>query len=520
MQLIKTLDLTDFLEELKGFYAREKSFVIDGDIIFHYQFIQELARHKFNSPPKIKNLDSQLQHLKKYGILSLDAIFEFVKIIRYFLYLKKIGFEKTTIIKEWLGKILFPETILEIQNYFDEKGELKKETDPLLAELEKKSKKIEKEIQQKIKSLINTRKLIGYLADNQMHFVNEKECLLLKSGFNHVLKGKVIARSSFGYFYVFPEAIEKLRKTKEHIFEKIEEIHYQWSKKISMMLWKHTKFLEFLDKKFDKFDHYQARVNFAKSKELLFVLPKNSKKIILKNFIHPALSNPKPINVSFEKEILVITGVNAGGKTVLLKSILSAVFLAKHLIPMKIEPLKSHIGKFKEILSIIEDPQNVKNDISTFAGRMIEFGKLFQKKDILVGVDEIELGTDAEESAALFKVILEKLMEKNIKIAITTHHKRLALLLSSNEKVELTAAIYDEAKGLPTYEFLHGIIGKSYAFETARRYGISKEIVNKAVIEYGKEMAKLNELIEKGSLLENISTNCRCNKTKRSRTER
>ena len=88
----------------------------------------------------------------------------------------------------------------------------------------------------------------------------------------------------------------------------------------------------------------------------------------------------------------MITGVNAGGKTMLLKSILASVFMAKYIIPMKIDENKSHIGSFKTVLSIIDDPQNVKNDISTFAGRMQEFSKIFQETSALVGVDEIELG--------------------------------------------------------------------------------------------------------------------------------
>ena len=92
---------------------------------------------------------------------------------------------------------------------------------------------------------------------------------------------------------------------------------------------------------------------------------KKDAKIILEGFIHPALHHAKPINVDFSKNILMITGVNAGGKTMLLKSILSAAFMAKYIIPMKLNEHKSHIGSFKNILAIIDDPQNVKNDIST-----------------------------------------------------------------------------------------------------------------------------------------------------------
>ena len=186
----------------------------------------------------------------------------------------------------------------------------------------------------------------------------------------------------------------------------------------------------------------------------------------------------------------------------LLKAILSAAYLAKYLIPMPINPKNSVVGSFKSIRAIIDDPQNVKNDISTFAGRMISFGKLFNEEAMLVGVDEIELGTDSDEAAALFKVMLENLMQRGMKIVITTHHKRLASLMAENRDVSLVAAVYDEANRRPTYGFLQGIIGKSYAFETASRYGVPQKLVDEARVVYGQNHEKLNALIERSSELE------------------
>jgi DNA mismatch repair protein MutS2 len=169
---------------------------------------------------------------------------------------------------------------------------------------------------------------------------------------------------------------------------------------------------------------------------------------------------------------------------------------------MKLNENKSHIGNFKAVLAIIDDPQNVKNDISTFAGRMQEFSRIFEYKSALVGVDEIELGTDSDEAAALFKVILDDLIKRGQKVVVTTHHKRLAALMADRDDVELMAAIYDEEQRKPTYEFMQGIIGKSYAFETASRYGINNAIVNEAKAVYGDNSEKLSLLIERGSQLE------------------
>jgi len=350
--------------------------------------------------------------------------------------------------------------------------------------------------------MTNNSKLAGYLVDTQIHYLNNQECLLVRGGFNHVLKGAVVGRSTAGFFYVSPDSILKEKEKIRFIEQEREAIFYNYAKEFSSKLAELLPFINFIDKEFDKFDNYQARIFFAKSKNLQLVKTKNDTKIVLSDFIHPALHNAKPINVDFSKNILMITGVNAGGKTMLLKSILASAFMAKYIIPMKLNENKSHIGNFKKVLSIIDDPQNVKNDISTFAGRMQEFSRIFKEHKALVGVDEIELGTDSDEAAALFKVILDDLIKKGQKVVVTTHHKRLAALMADRDDVELMAAIYDEEARRPTYEFIQGIIGKSYAFETASRYGIAHNLVEEAKKVYGDNSEKLSLLIERGSQLE------------------
>ncbi|BAF70369.1 endonuclease MutS2 [Nitratiruptor sp. SB155-2] len=499
MDLEKKLDLTDFLDQLRDFFARPKPLAMEGDVHIHYEFLMQLWSCTFKEPPKVQCLDEALMRLKKQGVLTLSEIFEFVKIVRYFTYLKSLAFEGN--MGEWLQSIEIPEEITQIDGYFDEKGNIKSEIDERLVVLENALSHTKTQIRQKLQALINAKKLQSYLVDRQIHFVGGEEALLVRGGFNHVLKATVIGRSSGGFFYVLPQDIKELKSKEADLLSQVEEIHYEIQKSISTKFHKYLKFLHFINRAFDRFDHYQARVRFAKAKNLHIILPKNDNKIILKSFAHPAIVYPKPVDLVFDKKVLIITGVNAGGKTMLLKSILASAYMAKYLIPMQCDP-KSHIGRFKEILPIIEDPQNVKNDISTFAGRMLEFSRLFSKNHLLVGVDEIELGTDSDEAATLFKVIIEELMKKDIKIAITTHHKRLASLMAAHEDVELVAAMYDEEKGVPTYEFLQGIIGKSYAFETARRYGIPLGIVQRAKKEYGEDQEKLSELIERGSELE------------------
>ena len=500
-RLFSKLDLNDYATSFKTFLARQKPLYMEGDSNLHYKLIGELLEKERLKPlPELPSLEIPLAHLGKLGVLRIYEIFAFVKMVNYMLYLRDVLVDKA--LGEWISKIIVPPEIVEICHYFDEKGELKPSVDEQFLHIAQNLKAVKEEMNSSLRRILSTEKIALYLADKQIHYINNQEALLMRGGFNHVLKGNVIGRSSSGFFYVVPESLSRLVSKESELIDKKEELIYKYSKKISSVFSKFVKFLSYANKEFDRFDSYYARVAFARFKDMEFMLPSKNQNIKLHNFAHPALSQPKPISIDFSKQVLMITGVNAGGKTMLLKSILSAAILSKYLLPMKIEAQYSHIGSFKEIFAILDDPQNVKNDISTFAGRMSEFSKLFGKKGALIGVDEIELGTDADEAANLFKVMIEKLIDKEMKIVITTHHKRLASMLATHPQVDLLAAIYDEKNERPTYGFLKGTIGKSYAFETALRYGIPSTLIAEARVLYGEDKEKLNELIQKNIDLE------------------
>lgn len=498
--IAKKLDIENHLQQLSSLFCREKNVILEGDINIHHKIIEELEIFTLKTPPMVENLDSALNYLQKQGNIKIYEIFEFVKILNYFGYLKKFDFVGR--LETWIDKITIPVELNKVIEAFNEKGELLHGFNEDLDRVNNNLYSNRDAIKQKLYSVINSKNLQPYLVDRQVHLVHGEQTLMVRSGFNHVLKAKVMDRSQGGFFYVLPHSVSELKQQQSDLSNLKEEILFKITKEFSSILAKQLMFLRFINKEFDRYDHYQARIEFAKNNNLHFILPKNNTKIQkLIDFKHPALENAKSVTVDFTKNVIMITGVNAGGKTMLLKSVLSAVYMSKYLIPFTCDPSTS-IGSFKDINAILDDPQNVKNDISTFAGRMLEFSKLFSKTNSIVGVDEIELGTDSDEAASLFKVIIEELITKNIKIIVTTHHKRLAALLAANENVDLIAALYDEANRKPTYEFLQGTIGKSYAFETAQRYHIPLSVVKKAKEVYGEDKDKLNDLIERSSELE------------------
>jgi DNA mismatch repair protein MutS2 len=499
-QIIKKLDLNDHINSLKSLFARDKDIILEGDYNIHAKFINALDEFNLPPLPSLIDLDELILKLSKEAVLNLDEIYQFIKLTQFFNRLKALTLPP--IWNEFILKIEIPNDILEIFKYFNDEGKLDSTYIAELKEVESALKNIKESKKEALRRVINTRSLQEFLVDSQIHLYYGQEALLVRGGFSKAIKANIIGRSSGGFFYIVPHALENLKEKESNLIDRVQEIYQKYAKIFSSALSKWWRFLQYINKEFDRIDNYQARYNFAKAKDLELILPNKSKEVILKEFKHPAIKDPKPINITFNKKIMLITGVNAGGKTMLLKSILSAVFMSKYLIPFACNKFGTKVGNFSAIEAILDDPQSVKNDISTFAGRVISFRELFKLKDAIVGVDEIELGTDADEAAALFRALLEELSKKELYFIVTTHHKRLASLMATNSDVELIAAIYDEKKQLPTYTYLSGTIGKSYAFETALRYGINEQIINKAKEYLGQDKEQLNKLIEKSTELE------------------
>ena len=499
-RLSKKLDLESHIKSLASLFAREKSIVLIGDAKRHSKFINALDDVLLPKLPELTNLDDLINRLSKNATLQLEQIYYFVQIIEFFNALKATALPP--IWRDFVDTIEIPDEILEICKYFNTQGLIDSQKESELYDIELALDRLKQEQKDKLRAIMNSSSLKDYLVDSQIHLYYGQETLLVRGGFSKVLKATVVGRSSGGFFYVVPNSLEELKSKRAKLLDRQAEIYQRYAKEFSNIMHKWWRFLQFINREFDRVDHYNARALMLKQNDLNLILPRDNKEVILDSFKHPAIKDVVPISIEFKNSIMLVTGVNAGGKTMLLKSILGAVLMSKYLIPYACNPHKTKVGSFENIEAILDDPQSVKNDISTFAGRIVEFKSLFNLKDAIVGVDEIELGTDADEAAALFRVLLEELSSKGLKFVVTTHHKRLASLMATNESVDLVAAVYDEQKQQPTYTYLMGSIGKSYAFETAFRYGIDRKLVDRAKEYLGEDKEKISELIEKSTQLE------------------
>ena len=186
-----------------------------------------------------------------------------------------------------------------------------------------------------------------------------------------------------------------------------------------------------------------------------------------------------PMNLKMDNvNVVLITGPNAGGKTVTLKTTGLLVCLSLAGIPIPASP-DSNFHFFKNVLVDIGDAQSIEDDLSTFSSHLKNIKQIIEKadKDTLVLLDEIGTGTDPAEGAAIATGMLMALRDKGAKVLATTHHGSLKVIADQSEKFQNASMEFDTNELKPTYRFNQGTPGSSYAFEVANRIGFDEKFI-------------------------------------------
>ena len=193
---------------------------------------------------------------------------------------------------------------------------------------------------------------------------------------------------------------------------------------------------------------------------------------------------------------LVISGPNAGGKTVALKTTGLAALMARAGLHLTAES-GSAMGWFDDVRSDIGDAQSLEHDLSTFSGHMVNLRELLATagRGSLVLIDEIAVGTDPEQGAALAQAVLEALADRGVTAIVTTHYERLKALGATDPRFANGSVGFDLARLEPTFKLHLGTPGSSGALAVALRTGIRADVVDRARALMGPHVARVEDLL-------------------------
>lgn len=408
-----------------------------------------------------------------------------------------------------------------IDNLITPACDIRMDASERLYSLSKEKDSLSKQIQQQMDRLIKTHDLEHMLQDKYVTTREGRWVIPIKGGLKHYVPGVIHASSqSKQTVYVEPEVTIPMNNRLRQIDVEIEE-------EIERLLIEISNYFYSIKNEFEKAKEILLETDMILAQSQLTVQlgaepctftaevhPAQSKGVVLKDLFHPLLKlagkNPvtNTINLDEQKSILLLSGPNAGGKTVLLKAIGLAAQMARCGLPICANK-DSIIPFFANISTCIGDAQSVDEDLSTFAAHLKKLDQAISLEgpNNLILVDEICGSTDPEEGSALARSFINEYAKNNVFAVITSHLSPLKTGWTEHGAVRNGSLEYDTKTGKPSYNFLSGIPGDSLALITAKRVGVRTSIIDRAH-EYLSPLAKqkISSLEEIENLKKDISS--------------
>ena len=424
-----------------------------------------------------------------------------------------------------------PEIVLAIDNVVDRFGEIKDKASELLYEIRKQINSVRGRINQSFTSALNSCSSQDLLDDIRETVVDKKRVLAVKAMYRKKVKGAILGASKTGSI-VFIEPEQTLKYSRE-----LSDLEYEEGQEIIRILKEVTNKLRPYLITLSDFQNFLIYIDVlsAKAKYALAmkaVLPEinSEKKLFLRDAYHPLLyltnlkkgekTFPQTIELSSDNRIIVISGPNAGGKSITLKTIglLQVMLQSGLLIPVH---ERSSVCLFKSVLSDIGDNQSIENHLSTYSYRLKQMNYFLKKcnSNTLFLIDEFGTGSDPELGGALAETFLEVFYEREAYGIITTHYANLKLLANELPHIQNANMLFNQNSLEPMYKLVTGQAGSSFTFEVAQKNGIPYSLINKAKkkIERGKVRfdATIAKLQKERSKLERTERSLKANEKKK-----
>lgn len=417
-----------------------------------------------------------------------------------------------------------------IEVVVDKYGEIKDNASPALSALRKDMNLVRGKINQSFGSALSSYNSLGYLDDIRESFVENRRVLAVLSMYRRKVKGTVLGTSKTGSIaYIEPEATLRYSRELSNLeFEEKEEIVRilkNLSNQIRPFLPVLIQYQEFLS----DLDVVAGKARYAN--KINGILPQitEERRLYFREAFHPILylnnkqkkepTYPQTIELNQERRIIVISGPNAGGKTISLKTIglLQLMLQSGMLIPVH---ERSETFLFDRILTDIGDNQSIENHLSTYSYRLKNMNYFLKKcnKKTMFLIDEFGTGSDPELGGALAEIFLEEFYDREAFGIITTHYSNLKILANELPYATNANMLFDEKSLEPMFKLVVGQAGSSFTFEVALKNGIPYSLINRAKkkIEIGKVRfdKTIANLQKERSKLEKTSQNLKEEETK------
>ncbi len=388
----------------------------------------------------------------------------------------------------------------EINKKIDKYGEVKDEASPELGTVRRRLNVVKGKINSSFTRALSQYAQNDYLDEIRESVVENRRVLAVKAMYRKKVRGAVLGSSKTGSIvYIEPqETLEYANELSNLLYEEDEEIK-RILKALTEFVRPHSELISNYQEYLIAMDMLYAKAKYALNINGVLPIISSEKRISLIKAFHPLLlvSNnkrkektfPQSIELVPDKRIIVISGPNAGGKSITLKTVglLQVMLQSGLLIPVNPQ---SEVYFFKRILTDIGDNQSIENHLSTYSYRLKKMNQFLKKcnKNTLFLIDEFGTGSDPELGGALAETFLEVFYEREAFGIITTHYTNLKLLANELPHA-INANMQFDSKSLePLYQLHLGEAGSSYTFEVAQKNGIPYSLINKAKkkIERGK----------------------------------
>lgn len=450
-----------------------------------------------NIPPQIDFIpdifDSISQSKIEGVVLSAKKILEILKLLKNSRSLSQFLKNNSSIaplLSEQLSS-LFNDKLLEnhIEKVIDENGDIKEKASQKLSEIRKQIREKQNSLVKSISSIMKSLETDGIVREDYLTLRDGRMVIPVKAEHKRQIRGFIHSESATGQtVYIEPEQTLELNN-------EIITLGFAEKREIERLLKDVT---ALIGRNSDKIKDSLLTISyvdtvFARAKysiEIIGSFPtiKNDLDFHINDARHPVLlkklGRDKTIPLNFKldgQRVIVITGPNAGGKTVVLKTIGLLSLLLQSGIHIPVDP-DSNFHLFNNVLVDIGDEQSLEDDLSTFSSHLTNLKNILSVSDenTLVLLDEVGTGTDPTEGSALASAVLLKLRDKGALVFASTHHGSLKLIANSESGFINAAMEFDHDQLKPTYKFKLGIPGSSYAFEIARRIGVDEKLIDTA----------------------------------------